>query len=157
MKQTNNNPGNVTKILPVIAEKTYNASVERVWEAITNKDQMREWYFDLSEFKAEVGFKFQFKGQGLKGDEYLHLCTVTAVIPLKKLTYSWEYEGFEGKSYVSFELFSGGDTTKLRLTHKGLHTFPNHPDFAKNNFDQGWNELIGTLLEKFLEQGKHNT
>ncbi|HEY1009998.1 MAG TPA: SRPBCC domain-containing protein, partial [Daejeonella sp.] len=47
---------------PLIVERTYHAPIERVWKAITNKDQMKEWYFDLSEFRAEKGFKFSFVG-----------------------------------------------------------------------------------------------
>lgn len=141
------------RLEPLIFERTYNAPVERVWKAITDKDQMKQWYFDLSEFKPEIGFEFQFYGQGHKGEHYLHLCKVTEAEPLKKLTYSWSYEGYKGMSYVSFELNADGNKTKLKLTHKGLHTFPeNNPDFAKESFTQGWTELIGTLLKNFVEK-----
>ena len=57
---------------PVIIERTYKASIERVWKAITDKDQMKQWHFDLAEFKPEVGFKFQFYG-GDEKKQYLHL------------------------------------------------------------------------------------
>lgn len=141
------------RLEPIIIERTYNAPVEKVWKAITDKDQMKQWYFDLSEFKPEVGFEFQFKGQGRKGEQYIHLCKITEVIKGKKLTYSWSYEGLEGISYVSFELMAEGSQTKLKLTHKGLHSFPtNNPDFAKESFNGGWTELIGTLLKNFVEK-----
>ncbi|WP_316812363.1 SRPBCC domain-containing protein [Pedobacter heparinus] len=45
---------------PLIVERSYNAPIEKVWKAITDRDQMKEWYFELKEFKAEKGFKFQF-------------------------------------------------------------------------------------------------
>jgi hypothetical protein len=49
-------------------------------------------------------------------------------------------------------LFVEGDTTRIKLTHKGLYTFPlDDPDFAKASFAQGWNELIGKLLKEFVE------
>ena len=35
----------------VIVERTLNAPVAQVWKALTDVDQMREWYFDLKEFK----------------------------------------------------------------------------------------------------------
>jgi len=44
----------------VVIERTFNAPVERVWKALTDVEQMRQWYFDLKEFKPEVGFEFQF-------------------------------------------------------------------------------------------------
>ncbi len=134
-------------------ERILNAPIEKVWEAITDKDQMKEWYFDLEEFKAEVGFEFQFYGQGKKGEQYLHLCQVTEVIPQKKLTYSWSYLGWEGLSHVTFHLEPQGSKTLLRLTHTGLGSFPvTNPDLARENFNEGWTELITSLLPKYLEK-----
>jgi uncharacterized protein YndB with AHSA1/START domain len=137
---------------PFTIERTYNAPIEKVWSAITDKDQMKKWYFDLAEFKPVVGFEFQFYGQGHKGEQYLHLCKITELIPGKKIAYSWTYDKYEGYSVVSFELFSEGDKTRLKLTHEGLETFPaNNPDFAKESFSAGWTELIGTSLKNFVE------
>jgi len=137
---------------PFIIERTYNAPADKVWKAITNKDQMRQWYFDLADFKAEPGFEFQFEG-GPDDRKYLHKCRVTEVVPGKKLQYSWRYEGYEGNSFVTFELFPEGDKTRLKLTHEGLETFPmNNPDFAKKSFMQGWNDIIGTSLKDFVEK-----
>ena len=140
-------------VQPFVIEKTYNAPIEKVWNALTDKDQMKKWYFDLAEFKPVVGFEFQFYGQGHKGEQYLHLCKVTQVIPGKKISYTWSYDKYEGVSEVSFELFAEGDKTRLKLTHEGLETFPaNNPDFAKQSFSDGWTMLIGTLLKDFVEQ-----
>lgn len=140
------------KTEPFEIERTYNAPIEKVWKAITDKDQMKQWYFDISAFEPEVGFNFQFKGEN-EGRVFLHLCEITEVIPLKRLSYTWQYEGFEGKSIVTFELFSEGSSTKLKLTHEGLETFPaNNPDFAKENFIAGWTYITGTSLKEFLEK-----
>jgi len=137
---------------PFIIERTYNASAGEVWEAITDKNKMKQWYFDLPAFKAEVGFEFTFTG-GPPEKTYLHLCKVTEVITGKKLTYAWRYDGFEGFSLVTFELFPEGNQTRLKLTHQGLETFPaSNPDFAKGNFVAGWNEIIGNSLKFFLEK-----
>src|SRR6266480_6255839 len=45
---------------PLVIERTFNAPAARVWSALTNNDEMKRWYFDLKEFKPEVGFEFQF-------------------------------------------------------------------------------------------------
>ncbi|HEX7847813.1 MAG TPA: SRPBCC domain-containing protein, partial [Chitinophagaceae bacterium] len=127
---------------PFTIERTLDAPADKVWKAITEKDQMKQWYFDLSEFKPEVGFEFSFYGQGHKGEQYLHLCKITDVIAGKKLQYSWRYDKYEGNSFVTFELFPEGNKTRLKLTHEGLETFPaNNPDFAKESFMGGWTEL----------------
>jgi len=136
---------------PLIIERTFNASVERVWKAITSKDDMKQWYFDLAEFKPEVGFEFQFEA-GTDEKKWLHECKVTEVMMERKLTYSWRYPGYDGISFVTFELFPEGEKTRLKLTHAGLETFPSDvPELKKDNFEFGWNSLIGDSLKKYLE------
>lgn len=138
---------------PFVIERTYNAPVEKVWQAITDNQQMKQWYFDIKEFKPEVGFEFEFSGTGSKGEQYLHKCKITEVVPGEKLTYSWRYDGYPGISYVTFELFAEGKETRVKLTHRGLETFAgNGPDFAKESFMMGWTELIGKLLKGFVEK-----
>jgi uncharacterized protein YndB with AHSA1/START domain len=138
---------------PFVIERTYQAPVEKVWKAITDKDQMKEWYFDLAVFKPEVGFEFQFEAGEPGKKQYLHVCKITEVVAGRKITYSWRYDGYEGNSFVTFELFPEGDKTRLKLTHAGLETFPaSNPDFAKKNFAAGWTEIIGTSLKEFVEK-----
>lgn len=43
-----------------VLQRTFNAPVSKVWTALTDKDEMKKWYFDLAEFKAEKGFVFTF-------------------------------------------------------------------------------------------------
>jgi uncharacterized protein YndB with AHSA1/START domain len=138
---------------PFVIERTYNAPVDRVWKALTDKDQMKQWYFDIPGFKPEVGFEFQFYGEGKTGEKFLHHCKITDVIENKKLRHSWRYEGYEGNSFVTFELFDEGGKTRLKLTHEGLETFPKtaNDDFAKANFAEGWTHIIGTALPEFVE------
>jgi uncharacterized protein YndB with AHSA1/START domain len=134
-----------------VIEQNYHAPVNAVWKAITNKTEMKQWYFDLSDFKPEVGFEFTFTG-GKNGREYKHLCKIIEVIPNKKLTHSWKYEGYGGISYVTWELFDEGNKTRAKLTHDGLETFPqNNPDFVKENFVLGWTEITGKNLKEFVE------
>lgn len=136
---------------PFVIERTYNAPAERVWQAITDKNKMKEWYFDLKEFKPEVGFEFEFEG-GPPEKTYLHLCRVTEVIPGKKLTHSWRYDGYDGDSFVTWELFNEGDQTRVKLTHAGLETFPPIADFARENFQMGWTEIVGKMLKEYVEK-----
>ncbi len=136
---------------PFVIERVLNAPVERVWKAITDADDMKQWYFDIPGFKPEVGFEFSFTG-GNEGRTFVHLCTVTEVVPNQKLTHSWRYEGYEGNSFVTFELIPEGGQTRLKLTHEGLETFPPIADFAKSNFVAGWTYIIGTSIKNYLEK-----
>ena len=133
----------------VVVERTFNAPVARVWKALTDVEQMRVWYFDLKEFKPEVGFEFEFTVEH-EGRKYHHLCRVTEAVPQRKIAYSWRYKGEEGDSLVTFELFAEGAKTRLKLTHEGLETFPKTPSFARKNFEAGWT-AIASELQQFVE------
>lgn len=135
----------------LVIERGYEAPIEKVWEAITNKDQMKHWYFEVSDFKAEVGFEFQFYGESDE-KEYLHKCTVVEAEPKTKISYTWSYDGYIGQSLVTFELFSEDkNKTRLKLTHSGTDTFLSHPDFAQANFNERWNNILGQSLRDFVE------
>ena len=136
---------------PLVVERTYNVPINKVWQALTEKDKMKQWYFDLKEFRPEVGFEFQFTG-GNEEHTFLHFCKVTEVINGRKLTHSWTYDGYPGESFVTFELFDEGDNTRLKLTHAGLETFPATPDFKRENFQMGWTDIIGRSLKEYLEK-----
>jgi uncharacterized protein YndB with AHSA1/START domain len=136
---------------PFVIERTFNAPADRVWDAITNRDKMEQWYFKLKEFRPEVGFEFRFDG-GHPDRVYHHICEVTEVIPGKKLTHTWRYDGEPGQSWVTWELFPEGDDTRVKLTHTGLESFPPTPDFARTNFETGWISIVGTSLKNFLEK-----
>jgi uncharacterized protein YndB with AHSA1/START domain len=137
---------------PFVIERIYHALIDTVWQDITEQDKMKEWYFDLAEFKPEVGFTFQFLA-GTNEKKYLHVCTITEVIFGKKLSHSWQYDGYKGISFVTFELFAEGDKTRLKLTHRGIETFPSsNPDFAQERFAEGWTYIIGTALKEFAEK-----
>jgi uncharacterized protein YndB with AHSA1/START domain len=135
---------------PLVIERTFDAPVDRVWQAIADKEAMKQWYFNLDDFRPEVGFEFGFDVEH-EGKQYLHRCKVTEVTRKKKLAYTWRYDGYEGISLVTFELFPEGNRTRLRLTHDGLESFPKLPDFARASFTAGWTSLIGTSLKDYVE------
>jgi uncharacterized protein YndB with AHSA1/START domain len=138
---------------PLVVERTYNAPVEKVWSALTDHGLMKQWYFNMKDFKPEVGFEFEFTGEA-EGQTFLHKCRVLEVVPERKLKHTWLYEGYEGYSVVTIELFPEGDKTRIRLTHEGLETFPQISKFARGNFEMGWNAILGTNLREFVEEKK---
>ena len=138
-----------TTTLPIVKEVLLDASPSRVWSALTDKNEMKQWYFDLKEFKPEVGFEFDFTVEH-EGRKWVHLCRVTEAVPNKKLSYTWRYEGIAGDSLLTFELIPEGAKTRLRLTHSGLETFPTDiPGLEVENFNVGWGHFIESI-KKYL-------
>lgn len=140
------------KMSPLVITQTFIAPTDKVWKALTDLAQMKQWYFDsIESFKPELGFQTQFNVQcGEKN--YLHQWIVTEVAPMKKLSYVWKYPDYTGESCVTFELFAENQRTKLRLTHHGLASFPrDNPDFARESIMEGWSFLIGKRLGEYLQ------
>ena len=140
------------KVEPIIVEQTYHSTVEQLWKAITDQDQMRQWYFQtIDSFKPEVGFQTQFNVQA-HDKNYLHIWKVTQVVPKRKIVYNWKYGGYPGDSFVIWELTSEDNLTKLKLTCEGLETFPqDNPDFSRESCIEGWTFFLCKRLKTFLE------
>ena len=135
----------------VTKEYSYISTPEKIWKAITDKVEMKKWYFDLEEFIPEVGFEFNFWG-GTEERQYLHNCKITEVIQGKKLCHTWSYDGIPGETILCFEIEAMDTGTSLKLTHSGFETFPkDNPDLAPKNFDEGWTYILGTSLKSYLE------
>jgi uncharacterized protein YndB with AHSA1/START domain len=134
---------------PYVMEQAYDVPPSEVWQALTDENKMRKWYFpQLRKFEPIVGFEFVFTNDG---STYQKEWRVTKVTGGRLLAHSWTYKGYPGNSEVTFELFEEGEKTRLRLTHTGLASFPHDPHFARHRFEDGWKQIIGTNLKNYLE------
>lgn len=133
---------------PFVLEEYYHTPAEHVWQALTDVNAMKVWYFpQLKSFQPVVGFEMQFYHDG---SAYQKRWEVSQVVTGKKLAHSWSYVGYTGLSEVTFELFPDRHCTMLKLTHTGLATFPNDPHFAPHRFEQGWQQIISYKLKEYL-------
>jgi ketosteroid isomerase-like protein/uncharacterized protein YndB with AHSA1/START domain len=139
---------------PVIVEQTYKSTIRKVWNAITDENKMRKWYFEnIKSFKPVVGFETEFTAQS-NGIDYLHIWKITDVVSEKRITYKWKFGGFPGEALVTFEISKDNNLTKLRLTEVGIESFPqNDPDFSRKSWIDGWNYFICERLKDYLDKG----
>ena len=85
---------------PIIVEQTFNTSVDAVWNAITEIDQMRKWYFEsIPSFEPEAGFETRFNVESQERN-FTHLWKVKEAIPGKMITYNWKYEEYPRNSLL---------------------------------------------------------
>ena len=138
---------------PIVVEQTFSAPIAVVWKAITDRDQMRRWFFEpMTDFKPEVGFEAAFDVE-CEGQNYPHRWKVTEVVADRRIVYDWRYEGYSGDSSVMWELSETPDGTKLKLTHKVREAFPqDNPIFSRESGVAGWTYLVQESLKDFLEQ-----
>lgn len=138
---------------PVVIEEVFNFSKSTVWDAITNIDKMKLWFFsNIPSFKPEIGFQTAFIVRS--GDRnFTHLWKIIEVIPGTLIKYQWSYEEYPGEGTVTFLISEKDVKTKLSLTNEGLETFPQSlTEFKRENCEAGWRFFIGQL-KAYLEKG----
>ncbi|WP_419870509.1 SRPBCC family protein [Chryseobacterium sp. CT-SW4] len=137
---------------PIIIEYVINTPVHRAWRALTDKNEMKRWYFDIPDFEPKEGHIFNFYESG-DSKKYHHQGEILEMIPDQKLKYTWTYPDFtKEKTIVSWELKPEDGGTKLILTHENIESFKNlGENFSRENFIEGWNMIIRKNLKSYLE------
>ena len=137
----------------VTVQQRVSAPVDKVWNALTDRAQMKEWYFDISDFELGIHNEFNFFEPGDE-KKYHHHGEILELIPNEKLKHTWSYPEFsKEKTIVKWELEKDGDETVVTVTHKGLENFAHlGKDFQKESFKNGWTEILEKSLKEFVEK-----
>lgn len=137
----------------VVVKQKVNAPAEKVWAALTDKAQMKEWYFDIPDFELGEHREFNFFEPGCE-NKYHHHAEILEIIPNKKFKHTWTYPEFsKEKTIVKWKLEEDGDGTEITLTHKGLENLHHlGKDFEKESFENGWTEIVTKNLKQFVEK-----
>lgn len=137
---------------PIITKFTYNTSVPKLWNAISNHDNMKQWYFEiLEDFVAEVGFKTSFQ-VSVEDRTYTHNWEVTDVIPLEMIQYTWTFDEYDGSSYTRFEISEKDSLVELTLTEVVTKDYPSGiPEFEPESSKAGWQYFLNQRLRSYLE------
>ena len=137
---------------PIEVIQYINAPRSEVWEALTNREKMVEWYFDnIPDFKAELDFYTEFNVHN-EGRDFLHQWTVREVVPEKLISYDWKFKEYEGLGLVRFELFDESAGTMLKLSNYGIETFPSEiPEFTRESCQGGWEYFINGRLKAYFD------
>lgn len=123
------------------------ASPARVWAAITQPEQMMQWWGPDAgptlNVVADVrpGGRFSVVFRLINGDEHNPTGTYREVVPEKKLVFTWDLPGDpEPVSLVTFRLEPVDGGTELTLTHERL------PDEeTRQSHELGWSGFLDKL------------
>jgi uncharacterized protein YndB with AHSA1/START domain len=122
------------------------ASASKVWQALTDKSQMKEWYFVIPDFELMVGATFNFYEPG--GENlFHHRCQIKEIVPNRKFAHTWTHPSHsKGESVVTWLLSETNSITEVTLQHEGIENFTGAgPEFAPENYQMGWEGLLSTL------------
>ena len=124
--------------------------VERVWSAITDPAEVRQWFGDQSDYELREG------GEGVhKWGDNAHRMRIVTLDPPTRYVYQWVIDQHDDSqtpfddmqtTQVEFLLEPTPDGTRLRLTESG---FASHAaDLRESNRagnDEGWTSELAKL------------
>jgi uncharacterized protein YndB with AHSA1/START domain len=132
-------------------ERTYEASVEAVFDAWTNPEVMRRWWKADPEQEVtiaadvRVGGDYRLEIRRPDGEELAVHGTYREVSRPDRLVYSWAWEGtgpyanHESEVAVTFQEDAAGRTTVV-IEHAGLLD-----DSSRANHARGWNGVLDSF------------
>lgn len=131
----------------------YRVSRKTIWEAITDPDELEQWFFKVHNFNLERGCEFDFFEPG-GYNKYYHVCRILDFKRRQFLRYSLTYPNFSrGVSIVTWKIRSAFKGTRVILIHSHLESYSDAGmDFHPDNFRHGWNQVLGKALKDFVEK-----
>jgi uncharacterized protein YndB with AHSA1/START domain len=137
-------------------QRTLDASVERVYKAWTNPDEICKWFGcqDMSNCQVKqdltVGGLYQFKMTIASDGVVITIDGVfQEIVPNKKLVYTWNSDSVEfpaRDSVVSIEFIERGNKTEMILNHTNFAI-----EKSAEGHSVGWTVAIDKILQ-LIEQ-----
>lgn len=120
-------------------EIVINASIEKVFSALVDSEQLTQWFLDMAIFEPKVGGRVSFRFLKKKDKDHEVIDKVVSFIPNKELSYTWnfttkpEYRKDTIVTWKSEQI--GNDKTKLTLIHSG---FTKDDELQYDDHSKGW-------------------
>jgi uncharacterized protein YndB with AHSA1/START domain len=131
-----------------------NASPEVVFKAISDPNELTNWFPDAAILEPKVGGKFRFTfyensdmRRKKQGGDFFPEGKVLEFIPNKKLSYSWQHKNISNfpETIVTWELEPiRKNKTKVTLTHSGFTG--KEGDKSIEEHTQGWSYFLNELV-----------
>ena len=132
-------------------EIVIDAPVEAVWSAVTEPDQIRQWFTDQAEVDLRVGGSGRFRFP--RGDSYQ--LQIEALEPPRRFAFRWvQPEGSVARAdnslLVEFTLLPEAGSTRLRVVESGFDSL-DWSDERKQKYaddhSRGWQTILGRLRD----------
>jgi uncharacterized protein YndB with AHSA1/START domain len=122
------------------------ASPQRVFQALTTKEDLERWFLVKAEVDVRPGGAIRFEW----GPDMVEVGKILVCEPPHRLSYSWE--ALEpSPTTITFELTAENDGTRLHLIHTGIGVGEDW-DAYSTAVDSGWSAHLIDLTT-WLETG----
>lgn len=136
---------------PIIVSQLINAPAAQIWQALTDKNEMLTWYFDIPDFELKEGAVFNFYETG-GSKNFHHRCEILQIIPNETFQHTWTHPSHsQGSSVITWHLQPTAKGTLVTLTHEGVENFTDGgPNFDRENYLAGWQSIVQSSLKNYV-------
>jgi len=123
-----------------------NATPERVFRALTEKEDLERWFLTKAEVDLRPGGAIRFEW----GPGAVEIGKILVLEPPHRLSYTWEALS-PGPTTITFELTAENDGTRLHLIHTGIGEGEDWDNYT-TSINSGWSVHCKNLTA-WLETG----
>ncbi|MBH0157292.1 SRPBCC domain-containing protein [Fictibacillus sp. 5RED26] len=138
----------VTTLPDIKQTATFNAPIQKVWDAVSTSEGMSAWFMP-NDFKAEEGHEFHIQSPFGPSP-----CKVILIDEPHKLSFAWDTDGW----VVTFLLEEKGDQTEFTLIHSGWKEVDaivgkanQKAQDVRDRMNGGWVGIVNERLKKVVE------
>jgi uncharacterized protein YndB with AHSA1/START domain len=131
----------------LVISRTYPASVERVFKAWTDANQLGQWFAPTDDYTTQasvdlrVDHEYRIAITHKGGNVHTILGTYRLIDPPRKLVYTWRWEGGPAAdTLVTVDFTPDDDATKVTITHEQFLDAE-----ARDKHNEGWNGCLNRL------------
>lgn len=117
------------------------ASVGEVWNALTDRDELENWWSEEVVLEPRVGGKFQENWEDDDGQKQIASGKVLSVQDQKLISFTWREKNWPKTAQTEcvFEITPDGKKSTLTMQHKGWETLPEPlRTTSLRDFKVGW-------------------
>jgi len=130
----------------VTADQFINANPEKVFRALTQKEELERWFVQEAEIELKPGGIIRTNWAPDMGEHG----KVKAVTPSQLFSFTWEGAFSPTPTTLTFKLSRQNEGTLVTLTHSGIGEGKGWEAYA--NIDKGWNAHLKDLAS-WVETG----
>jgi uncharacterized protein YndB with AHSA1/START domain len=123
-----------------------NASPQRVFKALTEKEDLERWFVQKAEIDLRPGGTIRFEW----APDSVEIGTILVIDPPYRLSFTWRAME-PSPTTITFELTAENDGTRLRLIHTGIGEGEDWDNYY-SAVNGGWNGHLNNLTA-WLETG----
>jgi uncharacterized protein YndB with AHSA1/START domain len=133
----------------LVVSRTYPASVERVFKAWTDANQLGQWFAPTDDYTTQasvdlrVGHEYRIAMTHKGGNVHTIVGTYRTIDPPRKLVYTWRWDGAPSDTLVIIDFTPEGDATRVTITHEQFLDTE-----TRDKHNEGWNACLSRLEQK---------